>query len=234
MSTAELGLPSVPARGYAQDVKDRLDQDADAVLARYPVQRSALLPLLHLVQAEEGFVSGDGIRYCAEKLDLSTAEVTGVATFYTMYKRRQVGDYHVGVCTNTLCAVLGGDEIFAALKAHLGVGNDERTAVSAEGRSLTLEHIECNAACDFAPMMTVNWEFFDNMTPEKAKALVDDLLAGREVVATRGPAVCSFRETERILAGFEDRREDAVNAGGSAAAESRIGLTIARQRGEYA
>jgi NADH-quinone oxidoreductase subunit E len=234
MSTAELGLPSVPAKGFAQDVKDRLDQDADAVLARYPVKRSALLPLLHLVQAEEGFVSGDGIRYCAEKLDLSTAEVTGVATFYSMYKRRQVGDYHVGVCTNTLCAVLGGDEIFAALKEHLGVGNDERTAVSPEGRSLTLEHIECNAACDFAPMMTVNWEFFDNMTPEKAKALVDDLLAGREVTASRGPAVCSFRETERILAGFEDRREDAVHAGGSAAAESRIGLTIARQRGEYA
>ena len=151
-----------------------------------------------------------------------------------MYKRRQVGDFHVGVCTNTLCAVLGGDEIFAALKAHLGVGNDERTALSPEGRSLTLEHIECNAACDFAPVMTVNWEFFDNMTPDKAKALVDDLLAGRQVVATRGPAVCSFRETERILAGFEDRRADAVSAGGSAGPESLVGLTIARQRGESA
>jgi NADH-quinone oxidoreductase subunit E len=234
MSTAELGLPAVPAKGYPQEVKDRLDRDADAVIARYPVKRSALLPLLHLVQAEEGFVSGDGIKYCAEKLDLSTAEVSGVATFYTMYKRREVGDFHVGVCTNTLCAVLGGDEIFAALKAHLGVGNDERTAVSPAGRSLTLEHIECNAACDFAPVMTVNWEFFDNMTPEKATALVDDLLAGREVVASRGPAVCSFRETERILAGFEDRREDAVRAGGSAGAESLAGLTIARQRGEQA
>jgi NADH-quinone oxidoreductase subunit E len=234
MSHAELGFPAVPAKGYPQEVKDRLDQDADAAIARYPVKRSALLPLLHLVQAEEGFVSGDGIRYCAEKLNLSTAEVTGVATFYTMYKRRQVGDYHVGVCTNTLCAVLGGDEILAALKEHLGVGNDERTAVSAEGKSLTLEHIECNAACDFAPVMTVNWEFFDNMTPEKAKALVDDLLAGREVAASRGPAVCSFRETERILAGFEDRRADAVHGGGSAGAESLAGLRAARQRGEYA
>ena len=234
MSTAELGLPAVPAKGYPQEVKDRLDQDADPVIARYPVSRSALLPLLHLVQAEEGFVSGDGIRYCAEKLELSTAEVTGVATFYSMYKRREVGDYHVGVCTNTLCAVLGGDEIFAVLKAHLGVGNDERTAVSPEGRSLTLEHIECNAACDFAPMMTVNWEFFDNMTPDKAKALVDDLLADRPVLASRGPAVCSFRETERILAGFEDKRPDAVNAGGSAAPESLVGLAIAKQRGEHA
>jgi NADH-quinone oxidoreductase subunit E len=233
MST-ELGLPAVPAKGYPQEVKDRLDADADAVIARYPVARSALLPLLHLVQAEEGHVSGDGIRYCAEKLDLSTAEVSGVATFYSMYKRQEVGDYHVGVCTNTLCAVLGGDEIFAELKRHLGVGNDQRTEVSPEGRSLTLEHIECNAACDFAPMMTVNWEFFDNMTPDKAKALVDDLLAGRPVVASRGPAVCSFRETERILAGFEDRRQDAVRAGGSAGPESLAGLKIAQQRGEQA
>ena len=234
MSTAELGLPAVPAKGYPQETKDRLDQDADAVIARYPVARSALLPLLHLVQSEEGFVSGDGIKYCADKLDLTTAEVSGVATFYSMYKRRQVGDYHVGVCTNTLCAVLGGDEILAALKEHLGVENDQRTEVSAEGRSLTLEHIECNAACDFAPVVTVNWEFFDNMTPDKARQLVDDLLSGRPVLASRGPAVCSFRETERILAGFEDRREDAVHGGGSAGPESLVGLKIAQQRGEYA
>jgi NADH-quinone oxidoreductase subunit E len=234
LSSTEIGMPVVPAKGYPQEVRDRLDQDADAVIARYPVQRSALLPLLHLVQAEEGYVSGDGIKYCADKLDLTTAEVSGVATFYSMYKRAQVGDYHVGVCTNTLCAVLGGDEILAALKQHLGVENDQRTEVSAEGRSLTLEHIECNAACDFAPVMTVNWEFFDNMTPEKARQLVDDLLAGRPVIASRGPAVCSFRETERILAGFEDRREDAVRGGGSAGPESLAGLKIAQQRGETA
>ena len=233
MSSAELGFPAVPAKGYPQDVKDRLDPDADAVVARYPVKRSALLPLLHLVQSEEGYVSSDGIKYCADRLDLTTAEVSGVATFYSMYKRRPVGDYHVGVCTNTLCAVLGGDEILAALREHLGVGNDERTELSPEGRSLTLEHIECNAACDFAPMMTVNWEFFDNMTPAKAKQLVDDLLAGRPVVASRGPVPCSFRETERILAGFEDRREDAVHAG-SIAPESLVGLRAAQARGEYA
>ena len=233
MSTAELGLPAVPAKGYPQDVRDRLDADADVVIARYPVSRSALLPLLHLVQAEEGFVSGDGIKYCAQKLDLTTAEVTGVATFYSMYKRRQVGDYHVGVCTNTLCAVLGGDEILAALEEHLGIGNDERTEVSAEGKSLTLEHIECNAACDYAPVVMVNWEFFDNMTPDKAKQLVDDLLAGRSVVPARGPAPCSFRQTERILAGFEDRREDAVHAG-APGPESLVGLRVAQARGESA
>ena len=107
-----------------------------------------------------------------------------MATFYTMYKRRPVGDYHVGVCTNTLCAVMGGDEIFERLKDHLDVGNDETT----DDGKVTLEHLECNAACDYAPVMMVNWEFMDNMTPQSATQLVDDLRAGTEVRSTRGPA----------------------------------------------
>ncbi len=78
-----------------------------------------------------------------------------------MYKRRPVGDYHVGVCTNSLCAVMGGDAIFADLQEHLGIGNDETTA---DGK-VSLEHLECNAACDYAPVMMVNWEFFDNHDP---------------------------------------------------------------------
>ena len=92
---------------------ERLTADATAVLARYPERpRSALLPLLHLVQSEDGFVSGDGIAFCAATLGLSTAEVSAVATFYSQYKRHPNGDYTVGVCTNTLCAVMGGDAIF--------------------------------------------------------------------------------------------------------------------------
>ena len=142
--------------------------------AKYPRPRSALLPLLHLVQSEEGYVSADGIEYCAAKFGLTEAEVTAVVSFYTMYKRRPVGDYHVGVCTNTLCAIMGGDQIFAELSEHLGVGNDETTP---DGK-VVLEHVECNAACDYAPVVMVNWEFFDNMTPESARQLVDDLRAG--------------------------------------------------------
>ncbi len=218
---------------YAQapEVQERLVKDAQALIARYPQSRSALLPLLHLVQSEEGYVTADGIAFCAEMLGLSTAEVSAVSTFYTMYKDKPVGDYHVGVCTNTLCAVMGGDEIFATLKAHLAIGNDERTADDQGERSLTLEHIECNAACDFAPVMTVNWEFFDNMTPTTAVQLVDDLLAGREVTPTRGPGLCSFKQTERILAGFEDERPGVVDAGGPAGPASLEGLKLARQRG---
>src|ERR1700709_1985548 len=94
------------------------------IAARYPEKRSGLLPMLHLVQSVSGQVTPEGIEACAEILELSAAEVSGVATFYTMYKRRPVGDYHVGVCTNTLCAIMGGDLIFERLKQHLDVGND--------------------------------------------------------------------------------------------------------------
>jgi len=217
----------------APEVRERLVKDAQALIARYPQPRSALLPLLHLVQSEEGYVTGDGIAFCAELLGLSTAEVSAVSTFYSMYKSKPVGDYHVGVCTNTLCAVMGGDEIFATLKAHLAIGNDEQTPdAPGRERSLTLEHIECNAACDFAPMMTVNWEFFDNMTPRTAVQLVDDLLAGREVTPSRGPSLCSFREMERILAGFEDERPGVVDAGGPAGPATLEGLRLVRQENQ--
>ncbi|MGO9275938.1 MAG: NADH-quinone oxidoreductase subunit NuoE, partial [Streptosporangiaceae bacterium] len=166
----------------SQEARDRLAPDAAEIIARYPHARSALLPLLHLVQSEEGYVSDDGIEFCAQQLGLTEAEVTAVASFYTMFKRRPVGEYHVGVCTNSLCAVMGGDAIFADLQEHLGVGNDETTP---DG-TVTLEHLECNAACDYAPVVMVNWEFFDNMTPQSARDLVDGLRAGAPVMPTRG------------------------------------------------
>ncbi|MEI7716494.1 MAG: NAD(P)H-dependent oxidoreductase subunit E, partial [Mycobacterium sp.] len=144
-------------RSYAPEVLSRLEVNAKEIIGRYPEKRSALLPLLHLVQAEDSYLTPAGLEFCSEQLDLTGAEVAAVASFYTMYRREPTGDYLVGVCTNTLCAVLGGDAIFADLKEHLGIGNDETTA---DG-SVTLAHIECNAACDFAPVVMVNWEFFD-------------------------------------------------------------------------
>ena len=194
------------------------------IAARYPQPRSGLLPMLHLVQSAEGRITPEGIEACAEILDISAAEVSGVATFYTMYKRRAVGDYHVGVCTNTLCAVMGGDVIFERLKEHLDVGNDETT----EDGKITLEHLECNAACDYAPVMMVNWEFMDNQTPESAVQLVDDLREGVEVHSTRGPRICTWREAERVLAGFDDGLADEGPAAGPA---SLLGLRIAEERG---
>ncbi len=216
--------PSAPARPF----DERTRAELRAIISRYPQPRSALLPMLHLVQSVEGYVTSHGIEVCAEELGLTTAEVAGVATFYTMYKHRPIGDYHVGVCTNTLCAVMGGDAIFESLQEHLGVANDETTE---DGR-VTLEHIECNAACDYAPVMTVNWEFFDNQTPESARDLVDRLRAGDPPAPTRGAGpVCTWREAARVLAGFPDGRAD---EGPSAGPASVVGLQIARERGDTA
>jgi len=103
-------------------------QVMDSMIKRYPRSRSAIMPLLHYVQSIAGYVTNEGIELIAKLLTLETAEVSAVATFYTQYKRKPVGEYHVGVCTNTLCAVMGGDAIFAALKDHLGVENDGVTA----------------------------------------------------------------------------------------------------------
>ena len=173
-----------------------------------------------------------GVQTCAlpilvaEKLGLTAAEVSAVATFYTQYKRRPVGDYHVGVCTNTLCAVMGGDAIFAGLKDHLGIGNDERTS---DGK-VSLEHIECNAACDYAPVVMVNWEFFDNQTVESAKALVDQLRAGQNPAPTRGPKTLpTWKENSAVLAGLNDGR---ANEGVQAGPASLVGLELAQERGE--
>jgi NADH-quinone oxidoreductase subunit E len=210
---------------YSPEVRERLETDAKEIIGRYPKPRSALLPLLHLVQAEEGYVSDDGQEFCAEVLGLSKAEVVGVATFYTMYKRKPSGEYNVGVCINSLCAVMGGDQIWSELSEHTGVGHNETTG---DGK-VTLERLECNAACDFAPVMMVNWEFFDNQTPESAKQLVDDLRAGKEVAPTRGPGrLCSFKEASRVLAGFPD---GLAGDGPAAAGPSLEGLKLAKAKG---
>ena len=209
---------------FSDEVLARLDADSAQIIALYPRARSALLPLLHLVQSEEGYVSETGIEYCAAKLGLTEADVTGVVSFYTMYKRRPVGEYHVGVCTNTVCGVLGGNQILAELHDHLGVG-DETTP---DGR-VSLEHLECNAACVYAPVMMVNWEFFDNMTPASARQLADDLRAGNPVTPTRGPGrLVTWREAARILAGFND---DQATQGPAAGPADLVGLKIAKEHG---
>ena len=222
MPQAPVDTSSVPP------LTEQTRQEAREIIARYPRSRSALLPLLHLVQSVQGYVSPDGIRLCSEELDLTKAEVGAVATFYTMYRRRPAGTYHVGVCTNTLCAVLGGDEIFASVKDHLGIGHNETLA---DG-TISLEHLECVAACDYAPMMMVNWEFYDNQTPQSARDLVDALRAGNPPAPTRGPSKLStFKEVSRVLAGFGD----GLGSEGVAAGPATLaGLQIAKQRGDHA
>jgi NADH-quinone oxidoreductase subunit E len=205
-------------------IDDATIAELRALAGRYPQPRSALLPMLHLVQSVDGRVSPAGIEICAEILGITPAQVSGVATFYTMYRRRPGGKHHVGVCTTALCAVMGGDALLDQVSHKLGIGPDETTP---DG-TFSLERIECNAACDFAPVMTVNWEFMDNMTPQKAEKLLDDLAADREVTSTRGATITSWREAERVLAGFPDGRAD---EGPSAGEASLLGKQLADENG---
>jgi NADH-quinone oxidoreductase subunit E len=205
-----------------------LRKRAEELIARYPEgrERSALLPLLHLVQSEQGHVSPDGIAFCAEVLGLTRAQVAAVASFYTMYKRRPAGDWLVSVCTNTICGVLGGDRTFEALRDHLGVGHDETTADGA----ITLEHAECLAACDYAPVLTVNYEFFDRVQAERAVRVVDQLRGGERPRPDRGARLCTFKEISRQLAGFADERDGAVADGGPGE-PTLAGVRLAQQHG---
>jgi len=173
----------------------------DSIIARYPRKRSAIMPLLHYVQSIEGYVTNEGIELIGKKLDLATAEVTAVSTFYTQYKSKPVGEYHVGVCTNTLCAVMGGDMIFDVVKEHLGIENN---GVTSDGK-VSVEHIECNAACDYAPVVMVNWEFYDNQTVQSAKNLVDGARGGNPPAPTRGPKTLrTWKQNSAVLAGISD------------------------------
>jgi NADH-quinone oxidoreductase subunit E len=205
-------------------------QRTKEIIARYPQSRSALLPLLHLVQSVEGFVSQDGIRYCAEALGLSTAEVSAVATFYTMYKRAPCGEHLVSVCTNTLCAALGGDEIYERLQNRLGIGHEETAGEPGSRGSITLEHAECLAACDLAPVLQVNYEYYDNQTPQSAVELVDALRRGERPHPTRGAPLTDLRTVELELAGVFEDLERTVE-GLSVADETLRGARLATERG---
>jgi NADH-quinone oxidoreductase subunit E len=155
--------------------------------------------------------------------------VTAVVTFYTMYKRKPTGDYLVSVCTNTLCGLMGGDEIYESLSKTLDVGMNETTA---DGK-VTLEHAECLAACDYAPVVTVNYEFFDNQSVESAHRLVDRLRAGERPRPTRGAPLCTFREIERQIAGFLDERPESLDAEATGI-PTEIGVRLAVEKRESA
>lgn len=205
-------------------ISDSTREQLQQLAARYPRPRSALMPMLHLMQSLEGEVTPDGIAACADVVGVSAAEATAVASFYTMYKRRPVGEHHIGVCVNTGCGLLGGDAVYEALCERLGVGHNAAT----EDGKFWLERIECQAACTHAPVMTVDWEYMDDVTPTSAVEIVDRLARGERVESTRGPAIRDFRASEHTLA-FPD---DGLAAEGTPVdAKMLAGLTVARERG---
>jgi NADH-quinone oxidoreductase subunit E len=169
---------------------------AEGLVRQYPVKRSALLPLLHLVQYQDGYISEDGVRECAELLDLTKAEVAAVSTFYTMYKREPMGTHLVSVCTNFSCAVRGGTEVYERVSEHLGVGHNQTTS---DG-TITLEHAECLGNCEGAPLVTVDYINYEMVGPDAAVELVENLQKGEVPAPTRGMVPPGIREASHRLA----------------------------------
>lgn len=174
-------------------------QDAQRLIDRYPVSRAALLPLLHLVQSEEGFVSEDGIGFLAEMLHLSKAEVGAVATFYTMYKREPFGDYLVSVCTNPSCQIAGGQAIYDDYKKACG-GEIDR-----DGAGVMVEHVECLGICDAAPAIQINYEMYGPISHAEAMQLLADTKQGNPPASPWSHTTPkTFREVQRDLSGIND------------------------------
>jgi NADH-quinone oxidoreductase subunit E len=169
---------------------------AEELIGRYPVARSALLPLLHLAQYQDGYVSDEAIAECAELLGLTKAEVAAVSTFYTMYKREPLGRHLVSVCTNFACEVRGAQQVYGRLSERFGVDHNQTTADGA----ITLEHAECLGNCDGAPVVTVDYLNYERVTPDQAVELVEQLIAGNVPPPTRGFTPPGVREVEYRLA----------------------------------
>ena len=177
---------------------DELRAKAEEIKARYPDTRSAMLPLLYMVQSEEGHVSREGMQEVAEVLGLTTADVEAVATFYTMLRNRPTGNYVIDVCTNVSCALLGARELYD--RAHELLGPNARE-VTDDGM-VTLHEEECLGACEQAPVVQVNFLNYARMTEEQLVKLIDDLRRGEPAPSTQGPVPPDFRTTCRILAGL--------------------------------
>jgi NADH-quinone oxidoreductase subunit E len=183
-------------------LSEELRRKAEELVAKYPTKRSALLPLLYLVQAEENRVTREGMRECAEILGLTTAEVEAVATFYTMFKKQPTGRWLLSVCTNVSCAVRGAREVYDRARKVLGEG---ATVVTEDG-AITLEEVECLGACDAAPVVQVNYCNYDRVSPEGILELVEKLRADQAPEPSRGPKPLPHDGTARVLAGLGDDR----------------------------
>ena len=174
-------------------------REAEAIVAKYPNKRSALLPLMFLVQSVEGHVTDDGMREVADLLGLTPAQVLSSTSFYTMLKRNPQGQYLISVCRNIACTHLGGRKIVGALEDRLGISSGQTTD---DGR-FSLEAAECLATCDGAPVIQINYEDFYGVTPDSAVELVDKLERGEELRSVRGQPVKTSREIshETAIAG---------------------------------
>ncbi|MEO1061466.1 MAG: NAD(P)H-dependent oxidoreductase subunit E [Actinomycetota bacterium] len=148
---------------------------AHEIIGRYPRKRSATIPLLHLAQEQDGYVTDEAIDHIAELVEATPAEVLGTCTFYEMFKRHEVGRYMVNVCTNISCQLLGGEELLHHAEETLGI----RAGSTTPDGLFTLEDVECIAACTEAPCLQVNYRYRYQVTADDFDQMIDDLRAGR-------------------------------------------------------
>ena len=179
-----------------------LRAEAEEITSRYPAgrERSAILPLLYLVQSAQGRVTPAGLREVGEILGITTAEVEAVASFYTMLRLRPTGTHLVAVCTNLSCALRGANGVLEAALDAAEIADGEE--VSPDGR-VTVHEEECLGACDAAPVVQVDFANHDRVTPERMRELVTSLRAGEVPEPSRGEAPEDFRHASRILAGLD-------------------------------
>ena len=170
---------------------DELRRQAEGIMARYPERRSALLPLLYLVQAEQGHVTREGMKEVGELLGLTTAEVEAVATYYTMFKKVPTGDWLLSVCTNLSCGLAGGRLLY-----------ERAREASAEDQGIEVEEVECLGACDAAPVVQVNYCSYDRVDESRIVEIVEALRGGKPPPPSRGPTPVPHRDTARFLAGL--------------------------------
>jgi NADH-quinone oxidoreductase subunit E len=195
MSAVPIGMPLAKAPRLSGETIAAMQR----LMGRYPQPRSALLPMLYLVQAEHGYVSREGMREVAALLGLSPAEVAAVATFYTMFKRTPCGTWLVSVCTNVSCDLAGGSKVYERARSALGIGPGETTA---DGL-FTVEEVECLGACDGAPVVQVNYENYERVTEDGVAEIIDAIRAGRVPAPSRGEAPKPANDVAKRLSGAE-------------------------------
>ncbi len=177
-------------------------EDARSIVARYPQgrERSAVMPLLYLAQSVEGRVTREGLRGVATLLGLTTAEVEAVATFYTMIRLRPTGRHVVSVCTNLSCALRGAKDVYEAAHRAAGIAHGEELS---DDEIITLHEEECLGACEKAPVVSVDFVYHDDVTPERMAELIEALRRGEVPTPSRGESMKDFRAASRVLAGLE-------------------------------
>ena len=180
--------------------------EADAIVARYPAgrERSAVMPLLYLAQSEQGWLTREALQEVGGLLDITTAEVEAVATFYSMYRMHPTGEHQINVCTNLSCMLRGAKDVYAAAQDAAGITYGQE--VSEDG-VFSVHEEECLGVCDFAPAVQIDFANHDAVSPERVRELIAQLRAGAVPTPSRGPAMESFRHASRVLAGLEDVRE---------------------------